>query len=284
MLFRRCPLTAFFCLACAFSWLLWAPLWLPALGLSNLPQLRCQHALGSWGPMLAAICVCALTNGRRATADLLRRMVLWRGRGRLLALAVLAPLVLLAWALLGVAMLRGTPFSIDGLARSAEFPQLSALVLLAYNLVTFGVGEELGWRGFALPRLQSRHSAWVATAMLTAGWATWHVPLFFYRPGYVDMGAAGIAGWLLSLLTGAVLLSWLYNDSQGSVLVVALFHAAMDVAFTSDLHSPLAFGIAGALLTLWGLGVLWVDGPGCLSRRGKMVQGPRDAVQRLVRP
>jgi len=70
------------------------------------------------------------------------------------------------------------------LGRSNEFPQFSALAFLAYNIVSFGFSEEVGWRGFALPRLQQRHAAWLATLWLTLGWAIWHAPLFLYRPGF----------------------------------------------------------------------------------------------------
>ena len=138
--------------------------------------------------------------------------------------------------------------------------------------MSFGYGEEAGWRGFALPRLQSRHSALVASLLLAVGWAFWHVPLFFYRPGYTSMGVAGIAGWFVSLLTGAVLLTWLFNESGGSILVVALFHAAVDVVFTSDYASPLLVNASGALIMVWGVGVIVLAGPRSLSRRGTVVQ------------
>jgi membrane protease YdiL (CAAX protease family) len=211
-------------------------------------------------------------------------MGLWRGRVVWVAVALLAPFALLALAV-GVAVLvGGESVSLAGLVSSREFPQLTVMGLLAYNVVSFGYGEEVGWRGFALPRLQSRHSAWVATLLLTVGWALWHVPLFFYRPGYTSMGAAGIAGWFFSLLTGSVLLTWLYNETEGSLLVVALFHAAVDVAFTSDLSSGVVVNVAGALITVWGITVLVVAGPGYLSRRGKVVRLPDgDAVTGFVR-
>jgi len=117
----------------------------------------------------------------------------------------------------------------------------------------------------------ARHSALVASLLLTLGWALWHAPLFLYRPGYTSMNAAGIAGWLFSLVTGAVLLTWLYNGSKGSLLVVALFHAAVDVVFTSAISSPSVITTAGALITVCGVMVLVATGPGYLSRRGKMV-------------
>ena len=74
------------------------------------------------------------------------------------------------------------------------------------------------------------------------------------------MGVGGVIGWLFSLLTGAVLLTWLYNQSRGSLLVVALFHAGVDVAFTSDASSPVVINTAGALITLWGVAVVMVAG------------------------
>ena len=262
---RRYPLASFFALAYLISWVIWAPLWLPALGVDTLPVVPFHHALGALGPIAAAFIVSAAESGRAGPADLLRRMFLWRGQLRWVAVALLAPLALAALAVGGAAMFGDERVSLARLGHSVEFPQFSALGFLAYNIVSFGFGEEVGWRGFALPRLQTRHSALVATLLLAAGWALWHAPLFLYRPGYTSMGFAGVAGWLFSLLTGAVLLTWLYNESKGSIFVVALFHAAIDVAFTSNFASPLVVNIEGALITLWGIVVLAVAGPRLLS-------------------
>ncbi len=265
------PLACFFALACGISWLLWAPLWLPAFGISGLPTLPFHHSLGALGPITAAFLVSAIESGRAGPADLVRRMGLWRGRLVWLAVALLAPYALLTLAVLGASAFNGEPVSLAGLGSSREFPQFSAAAFLIYNIASFGYGEEVGWRGFALSRLQARHSALVASLLLTAGWAFWHLPLFLYRPGYTSMGAAGVAGWLFSLLTGAVLLTWLYNESRGSILVVAVFHATVDVAFTSGISSPWVVNAAGALITVWGIAVLVAAGPGRLASRGKMV-------------
>ena len=269
---RRHPLATFFALAYGISWALWAPLWLPALGVHGLPVIPYHHALGALGPITAAFLVSAMETGLAGPADLLRRMGLWRGRLVWVAVALLAPYVLLALAVVAAFLFDGESVSLAGFGRSREFSQFSALGFLVYNIVSFGFGEEVGWRGFALPRLQARHSALVASLLLTCGWALWHLPLFFYRPGYTSMDAAGVAGWFFSLLTGAVLLTWLYNESRGSILVVALFHATVDVAFTSDISSPFVVNIAGALITCWGIIVLIAASPRYLARRGKMVR------------
>jgi membrane protease YdiL (CAAX protease family) len=269
---RRYPLAAFFALAYGISWLAWAPLWLPACGVDGVPKLPYHHAFGALGPIAAAFLVSGFETGWAGTGDLLRRMVLWQGRLRWMAVACLAPFALLALAMAGAALFGGENVTLAGLGRSREFPQFSAVAFLAYNIVSFGYGEEVGWRGFALPRLQARHSAWVSSLLLALGWALWHTPLFFYRPGYTGMNGAGIAGWLSSLMTGSVLLTWLYNGSRGSLLMVAIFHAGIDVVFTSQSSSPVVVNVAGALITVWGVIVLIAAGPRYLSRRGKVVR------------
>ena len=268
---QRHPLVAFFALAYAISWALWTPLWLPALGGPSLTSLPFHHALGAVGPIGAAVAIAALVDGRRGVRALVSSLGAWRGRLRWVAVAVLGPALVLVLAVMLVAQIGGTPVSWDGVGVSREFPAFSAIGFFAYNVITFGIGEETGWRGFALPRLQIRHSALVATALLTLGWAAWHIPLFLYRPGYTSMGLGGTVGWLASLFTGAVLLTWLFNASRGSLLVVSLFHAAIDIVFTSDVASPMTVTAAGALVTVWGLAVLALAGPRTLARNQAQV-------------
>lgn len=270
---RRHPVGVFFALAYLVSWLLWAPLWLPVLtGSTVLPALPVQHALGGLGPLAAAMLVSALEGEWRGALDLLRRMVAWRGRLTWVAVGLAGPLAVLAVAVLGVRLFAGDSVVQEELAvTGAAANPVHVAGLFAFNLIWFGFGEEAGWRGFALPRLQRRRSALAATLVLTAGWALWHLPLFLYRPGYVELGPGGVVGWLLSLASGGVLLTWIYNGSRGSLLAVALFHASTNVAFTSGLAAGPATGVAGALILVWGLGVLVLAGPRCLSRSGKVV-------------
>jgi uncharacterized protein len=268
---KRQSLATFFALAYAISWLIWAPLWLPAFGIRWLPVLPFHHALGALGPIVAAFLVSAMESGLAGSGDLLRSMGLWRGRLLWVAIALFVPLALLAFAVAWVSFVNGENISISNFGSSREFPQFSALAFLVYNAISFGYGEEVGWRGFALPRLQTRHSALYASLLLTLGWAVWHIPLFFYRVGYTSMDVTGIAGWFFSLLTGSVLLTWLYNESRGSILVAALFHASVDMVFTTSTPFPSVSNAAGALITIWGIIILIATGPRFLSKRGKMI-------------
>jgi membrane protease YdiL (CAAX protease family) len=139
---------------------------------------------------------------------------------------------------------------------SEEYPEFGVLGFFAFNLVFYGFGEETGWRGFALPRLQRRYSQLVAATVLTLFWAAWHIPPFFYRPGYTSMDGAGIAGWLVSLWTGSLLLSWLYNRTKENILGVSIFHATIDIAFFAAAADPVTTNGLGFLITLWGVMVI----------------------------
>ncbi|HNL40595.1 MAG TPA: CPBP family intramembrane metalloprotease, partial [Saprospiraceae bacterium] len=252
-------LLRFFLLAYALSWLIWAPLWLPAFGIDGLPALSWQHALGGFGPMLAALWCSRRYEGTAALAGLLRSMFSLRPALWLL-IAFASPFVLNLFAALMARQIDAAAFDLEGWGVSKEFPQLGFAGFFAYNLLFFGWGEETGWRGFALPRLQQHLSAGTSSVLLTVFWALWHWPLFFYRPGYTSMDAAGIFGWVFSLLTGSVLLAWLFNGSRGSVLACAVFHATVDIAFTSDFTRPEMVQYTGFLITVWGIITLLVFG------------------------
>jgi membrane protease YdiL (CAAX protease family) len=247
---RRYPLLSFFALACLISWTLWLPLYYPPLAGWRLYY---HHALGSFGPLLAGLLVSDWQQGRAGLGRLLDGMTRWHLHWFWYALVLLGPFVLAVVAMGVAASLSRQPLQLSGLGRTAEMPELGVISFLIYNILTFGFGEETGWRGFALPRLEQRYGARASVLLLTLGWAVWHLPLFLYRPGYVHMDAAGVVGWLLSLLTGAVLLSWLYHGTRGSVLICALFHATIDVAFTSQGVSPLATNVLGMLITVLGI-------------------------------
>jgi len=136
---------------------------------------------------------------------------------------------------------------------------LRDLGLLAWPLwfLTSGCGEELGWRGFALPRLQRTHSALVSSALLTIGWASWHVPMFFYVPSYLTLGLRIVPGFFLGMFAGATVLTWLYNRSGGSVLAVALWHASFNFVTASPNAGGLAAAVTSTLVMVWAVIVVW---------------------------
>jgi uncharacterized protein len=255
-LIRRHPLTAFFTLAYTISWVFWLPNVTAFFGWTA-PVSPYLPLLGAFGPALAAVMVSSVTEGgagrSRLTVGLTRWRVGWWW------LAAFGPLGLMLIAALGV-RLSGNPFPMLGVTNFA----------LVQSLM-HGFGEEIGWRGFALPRLQGRYSALVASSVLSLLWAGWHIPLLISNESYRQMGVFGLFGWFLSLWIGSVLLTWLFNGSGGSVLIVAVFHTLLDVSTIG--HGPMVANIVGALVTVWGIAALVISGADCLSRAGKIVVG-----------
>jgi membrane protease YdiL (CAAX protease family) len=205
----------------------------------HLPQL-----LYVVGPFLAAVTVTGGIEGRAGLRTLLGRLIRWRVGGLWYVVALgLAPALIFAAVLLNV--LLGAP--------APAATQLGVLpgVLLAFPVVLLkdGAWEELGWRGFALPRLQARRSPLAASLILGVLWAGWHLPIMITN--VVERGApwGGNVAWALWLIPGAILFTWLFNNSRGNVLVVVLAHAAENAlggAFAFNLYSG-----ADQLRQLW---------------------------------
>ena len=252
-------LSIFFLLAYAISWLLWSPLWLPFFDVKTEAFLPYQHGFGGLGPLLAAFITTVIFDGKPGLQLLWKRLFQWKPL-TWTAIAIFLPFV---FALLGGLMARfsdGAYPDFSKMGTSGEFPELNILGFLLYNIVFFGYGEEVGWRGFALPRLQEKYSALVATLLLSVFWAGWHLPLFAYRPGYTSMDVAGAAGWFFSIVAGAVLFTWLFNGSRGSLLACALFHGLTDVVFLCDYGNDQMMQHIGMLVTIWGVAVLLIWG------------------------
>jgi uncharacterized protein len=242
-------LIIYFVLAYLISWIIWLPLILPKYGIDILPVVpKYHHYLGSFGPMIAAIIVKYIYEGRQGVKDLLKRLVQWKVNWVWYVVVLVVPVLLVIAAGYTDEFINQQPFTIKGFSTSNEFSQFGAVSYFLFNFFTFGIGEETGWRGYALPALQKRFSALTSTLILTVGWACWHIPAFIYRPSYSQMNATGIAGFFMSLLTGAIVLTWLYNSTKGSLFIAAIFHAMIELMFisadiTAKMSSYLGAGI-----------------------------------------
>ncbi|WP_067598299.1 CPBP family intramembrane glutamic endopeptidase [Nocardiopsis listeri] len=213
-------LGVFFLLAFAFSWTTW---WIfPRLfpGADPMPAV----VIGAFGPMVAAIIVTAATQGRQGVGALFRRHSL-RRRGGLMPYAA-AVLILLAIA--GSAAL---PVYL-GQADLDEAALRQALMTVPIQFLVIalvgGGNEELGWRGFALPRLQGAHSPLAANVMLGIIWAVWHAPLFFMEG--TSQSNIHFPSYVLLCLGLTVVLGYVFNTARGGVIAAVITHAAINVA------------------------------------------------------
>jgi membrane protease YdiL (CAAX protease family) len=220
--FSTKAVVAFFVLAYVISWA-----WVIPQALTHQVVQRGQgwptHYPALLGPLLAAFAVTAWTTGRPGVRELLARMDGWQV-GAHWWLVATSPAAFLAIALLGM-LAAGKP-----LPATADFGRFSGTPTVGlvgvFLLITFigSLGEEAGWRGYALPQLQRRCSALGATLILAPLWALWHLPQFFVIATYRNFGPVEYVGMVLGLACGAIVLTWLYNRSGGSVLLVIVWH------------------------------------------------------------
>jgi membrane protease YdiL (CAAX protease family) len=266
---RDRPLAWFFALAYAVSWAFWLPAVLANVGWIGPVPSRHLHLAGGLGPMVSAIVVTFLAEGQPALARLARRCI----SGRVwIIIAILIPAGLFFTATASIVVFSGAAIEWSNVGRSTEFPELPRSVYWVANVIFYGFGEEVGWRGFALPRLQSRASAFRASLVLAFGWAVWHAPLFAFTPGLSNLGFVGAIGWFVSLCLGSILLTWLFNSSGGSVAAVALFHSALDIFIASPVAAELP-NVMGALLTVGTLLLIPVFGRQNLARQPRCASG-----------
>jgi membrane protease YdiL (CAAX protease family) len=230
----RRPLIAYFALAFAGTWLVLLPAALSQglYGLGLLPFAVPEEAafllvmLSAYtGPLLAAIVVTAAIEGRAGLRRLRSQIGLWRVGLVWWLIALLAPAAI--WLAAYSAVLNGLPL----LNLIREWPLLLTAFLpnLLIGLLLPSLGEETGWRGFALPRLQQRYGPVAATLILGTLHSFWHLPAFF------TAGLGPFAGpkFVAFLLTGAAatfLYTWLFNNARGSVLIAIFFHSSFNAA------------------------------------------------------
>lgn len=264
-LLTRHSLTVYWILACAFSWLISIPLALSAQGIITPPLPYELHYLTAYGPLLAALTVTALTEGTVGLHNLAQRYKINRTSLSWIAFCALIPLGLFGVAVLIARLVNGDWPDILAIGQVNFLPNLGLAAWLMW-IVTFGIGEETGWRGFALPRLQARYSAFVATLLLWLVWAFWHIPAFFYLPSYKSIGLAGFPGFAFSLLAGALIFTWLYNEGRGSLLGVALFHGGFDFVTASPASSGTIAMLIGIVVTVAAVLVVVIYKPLNLAR------------------
>ena len=266
---RRHSLAAFLVLSYGLTWALLMPLAIFRDATAG-PYTTLALLIGSNIPSAVAIALTAIGLGRGATRKLLGRLLIWRVGWRWYLL-LLAPTALVIGTITLVAITRGGPTA------ALAMPLSNAIFFVAF--MTFpgsATGEELGWRGFALPRLQFRHTALIASLILGSLHGLWHLPLWLR--GDADHRLSVYPAFLIQAIGLAVIYTWLYNSTKGSVLLAVLFHTATNAPLTLVL---LPLGIENWLLPFWlmagftvvaALIVVAVFGPTHLSRRPRQTE------------
>jgi pimeloyl-ACP methyl ester carboxylesterase/membrane protease YdiL (CAAX protease family) len=277
---KRHPLSSYFLVAYAVSWSIAVPLALQAQGIVSERLPWSLHYLTAFGPAAAAVLIARLLREPRTAAERAEpgsvacRIFWWTvGFG--------APLLLFVVAVVAARIAGQTAPTWTSLGQ-VNF--LSDLGVAAWGLwfATSGLGEELGWRGFALPRLQRTHSAMTSTLFLAIGWAGWHLPAFFYVPSYTAIGLRILPGFFLGVLAGAIVLTWLYNSSGGSVFAAVLWHASFNFVTASPNAGGLVAAVTSTLVMVWAIVVIWRYDWATLASSPRSVRATREEKTRAL--
>ena len=230
----RQPLRAYFALAFVGSWIPLAPLALGRSehGLGLLPVALPEEAglllalfAAYTGPLLAAILVTLAADGREGLRQFRRRITHWRVSPRWYLVALLVPLAI--WLAAYSTVLAGAPLA--ELARNPTALVTSFLPLMLFGLIMPSMGEEPGWRGFALPRLQQLHGPLLGSLVLGVMHTIWHLPMFFTQ-NLGPFTATTFASFVLTGVAATFIYTWMFNNTGGSVLLAILLHAAGNAA------------------------------------------------------
>jgi membrane protease YdiL (CAAX protease family) len=270
----RFRLPLFFLLTFILSWSAWIPAAVAAMRSqeSILAPTGLLGGLARWTPGLTAVLLAALAGGRPAVGDLLRPLRIWRvSLGWYLF--VLAYPATIQFVGRGIDILLGRATELTS-PLVATFGERYAIMVPVVILFAFpGVfAEELGWRGFALPRLQERHNALLSSVVLGTFWGLWHIPLFVY----FDNALPTLIVEVLTFVPATVLYTWVYNNTRGSLFLISLLHLAEQLTNSFLGTSPT---YTDEILT-WALAalVVYVAGPAHLARRSVGAGSGSDAL------
>jgi len=237
-------------------------------------------ALGVFGPAVAALLLVIRERGRAGIKTLLRDATAWRFGARWWVAVLALPPALLGAMYAGYRLIGG---SHNTTATVTAFSQAGSEALVAVPVtilvvIALAYGEEAGWRGYLLPRLQEQWSALTASLLVGVVWFLWHVPLLFL-PGDQN-GAMPLPLLAAFVLASAILYTWLYNNTGGSVLAVTLLHGGLNVwgqfiaVHPAETGDPLSGAVMVGVVTLVAVVLVAVYGVRTLTLRA----GPNATV------
>jgi uncharacterized protein len=221
--------------------------------------------LGPFAPSLAALWLTARADGNQGIRALLRRILQWRVGAR--------------WYLFAIGYLAAIKLTVALLHRAinGSWPhfgrELPGVILVAIVIsAPFQAGEEVGWRGYALPRLMARFGLARASVLLGLIWACWHLPQFFIREA--DTFGQSFFVYVLQVTALSVAMAWLWARTNGSLLLPMLMHAAVnnskDIVPSATPGATNILGLNASLVAWLTVALLWICAAYFLIRMSQM--------------
>lgn len=211
---KQHPIVAFYILAFIVSWVGYLPQVAYTYGFFPFQSIL-FFVIGGIGPTIAAIIVTFVLHGKNGIGHLFRPLKQWR-----------AGIFWYVVALFGYTIVWFSVIALpDGISLNVgKIDHWFILFPIFLMNIFMNVWEEVGWRGFALPRLQSHYNALVSSLVVGLMWGFWHLPLLLMK-GY-PMSNYPLGPFFVEIVASSVLYTWIYNNTKGSLLFATVFHAA----------------------------------------------------------
>lgn len=231
---RQHPIVAYFSIAFAITWALHMPMALGKQGLGIFPYevpmvlFMILFIVGAIaGPTLGAFIVTNVLEGKEGRRKLFRRYGQWRVGLPWYMLAIFGfPMIYL---IAGSVTLGRVPLTEMAANSATFFSPFLIQVLIFPALITWG--EEPGWRGFALTRMQERYHPLLSGVVVGFMHALWHLPVFTYGSGPIPLGPFDLSEFALNTvmtIASAIFFTWVFNHAKGSILIAVLIHASQN--------------------------------------------------------
>lgn len=265
---KRNSLPVFFILTFVITWAMWISATLTKLngGVSILGPDNPVGQFGRWAPGIAGIILTAFIAGKQGVGALFRPLKIWRvGIGWYLFALLYQPLLFFfaKW----IDLLFGNTYEVISPLTSVEGPIFFVGLAVVISAIPGAFMEELGWRGFALPKLQGRSTALIASIVVGLIWGAWHIPSMIFSG---ETNTLNIIWSVVNFIPGAILFTWLYNNAQGSLLLVTLFHAS--IQYSNNFLGVVPSETADIVTWLVAIIILFVFGMRNLSKDSERIQ------------
>ena len=236
----------FFIVTFLLSWSIWVPLDLSHFGIAfHIPEATSSivRLLGVLMPAVSAILLTRIMGGRGATRGLWARLVLWRVNWRWWMVAGLGQPILLVVAALFTNLISDSKVTAEPLV------PVSAFIVNVIMLLLATLGEEIGWRGVALPSLQVQNGAIKSSIILGLLWGMWHIPFWLLLDTFDQFGIGYLGLNLLFVVPLTFYITWFFNHSQQSLLLPVMLHLTFNIVntillpVTLNITAFLVFGV-----------------------------------------
>ena len=264
-------LAFFFLLVFLFSWILWVPLiyghfklgWTSWEGNPWNNYRTWLGMLGSLGPSCAAIVMTYLLHGKVEVNKLLKRVVQWRVNFGWWAIGLYSWWIICSVlaVLMQIADIQKVTFNL--VVSLINIPAM--IFVLQLPLIIGMFGEEVGWRGYALPRLLDKFDPVIASLILALPWIVWHAPLAVFQDWRGNTTLLDFfINYFLLVIPLSIIFTWFFQKTKGSLLLVILLHKSFNLTFNAY---PIALRLnedSGealrhwSVITIWGLALLIV--------------------------